>query len=167
MVAAWLVAKVIFIEAWVPRRNTGRAPRAKGEEIAAVVPADQTLYVFHLKDEGIMFYYGRCRPAARPGPPVVRLPGPGDLPSYGEPVYCILDKAEAEQWTGAPLTPDPSPPRGEGGKRAIEVLLRLEDEQGAPIALVRVPPDERRGLPPPGRTAGINPAAHHKGGSTP
>jgi hypothetical protein len=37
-------------------------------------------------------------------------------------VYCILDKAEMEQWT------------------AVEVLLRLEDEQGSPIALVRVPP---------------------------
>jgi 4-amino-4-deoxy-L-arabinose transferase-like glycosyltransferase len=125
MVAAWLVAKVIFIEAWVPRRNTGRAPRAKGEEIAAIVPADQTLYVFQLKDEGIMFYYGRQRPATRPGPPVVRLPRPEDLPSHSEPVYCILDKDEAEQW------------------KAAEVLLRLEDEQGAPIALVRMAPAGR------------------------
>ncbi|HYT89372.1 MAG TPA: hypothetical protein VEL76_11755, partial [Gemmataceae bacterium] len=71
-------------------------------------------YLFRLKDEGIMFYYGR---------PVLRLASPADLPCRGTPVYCILEEAEWEQWQ----TPRP-----------VQVLHHLTDEQGAPIVLVRV-----------------------------
>jgi len=112
--ALWLAAKGVFVHAIIPHRNADREPRAKGELIASLVPQGFTLYLFRLKDEGIMFYYGR---------PVLRLASPADLPCRGTPVYCILEEAEWEQWQ----TPRP-----------VQVLHHLTDEQGAPIVLVRV-----------------------------
>jgi len=91
----------------------GRQPRAKGEELAALVPAGRTLYLFRVKDEGIMFYYRR---------PVQRLKNPAQLPSPSEPVYCILDAAEWQTW---PRT------------TTSQVLLKSRDEQGDPLVLVR------------------------------
>ena len=76
------------------------------------MPAGQVLYVFQLKDEGIMFYYGR---------PVRRLPSPAQLPSAEEPLYCILNENEWDHW------------RGTGRAEAVQ---RLKDEQGDPIVLV-------------------------------
>jgi 4-amino-4-deoxy-L-arabinose transferase-like glycosyltransferase len=121
LLALWLGAKAVFVHVWVlglpplvTGRNANRHPRAKGQLLAALVPAGQVLYLFHLKDEGIMFYYGR---------PVVRLARPADLPSRGEPVYCILTEPELEQWRTA---------------RPVEVVQRLQDEQGAEIVLARV-----------------------------
>jgi 4-amino-4-deoxy-L-arabinose transferase-like glycosyltransferase len=110
----WLGAKVVFVHAVTPHRNRGREPQAKGAELAARVPDGATLYLFRLKDEGIMFYYGR---------PVRRLQDPAELPSSAEPVYCILDEPEWRQWDN---------------ERKADVLLRTTDEQGAPIVLVRV-----------------------------
>jgi hypothetical protein len=118
----WLVAKLAFVNVWIPQRNPNRAPREKGEQLAALVPEGETLYLFRLKDEGIMFYYSRLH-AGTTGPPVRRLASPDDLLSSAEPVYCILDKSEFDQWH----------PR-----RPAEVLLHLLDEQGAPIVLVRI-----------------------------
>jgi hypothetical protein len=123
LVGGWLLAKVVFVEAVVPARNPKRAPHAKGEALAAAVPPRQPLYVFRLKDEGIMFYYGRAHPAGGDGPPVQRLRNASALPSSGEPVYCILDQAEWQQWQSTGWT---------------EEVLRLPDEQGSPIVLVRV-----------------------------
>ena len=90
--------------------------------MAALVPEGETLYLFRLKDEGIMFYYSRLH-AGTTGSPVRRLASPDDLLSSGEPVYCILDKSEFDQWHL---------------RRPAEVLLHLLDEQGAPIVLVRI-----------------------------
>ncbi len=110
----WLAVKVAVVEAIMPLRNANREPRAKGELLAALVPPGRTLYLFRLKDEGIMFYYGR---------PAVRLQGPEQLPSGAEPVYCILMEEEWRQWrTGRP----------------VEVVRHLTDEQGDPIVLARV-----------------------------
>jgi 4-amino-4-deoxy-L-arabinose transferase-like glycosyltransferase len=114
LVAIWLVVKVAFVHAVVPARNQNREPRAKGELLAQLVPAGQPLYLFALKDEGIMFYYGR---------PVIRLPGPAQLPSSPEPLYCILDEVEWQHWR----TP-----------REAEVVERLKDEQEDPIVLLRL-----------------------------
>jgi len=76
------------------------------------------LYLFQLKDEGIMFYYGRT---------VLRLPCPADLPSSTEPLYCILAKEEWDRWREA------SP------RRAVQLSDdSLIDEQGARMVLVRV-----------------------------
>jgi 4-amino-4-deoxy-L-arabinose transferase-like glycosyltransferase len=114
LLALWLGAKGAFVHALVPSRNANREPRAKGRLLAELVPPGRMLYLFRLKDEGIMFYYGR---------PVLRLASPANLPSLGEPVYCILEDKEWREWRTT---------------RAVEVLERLRDEQGAPIVLVRV-----------------------------
>jgi 4-amino-4-deoxy-L-arabinose transferase-like glycosyltransferase len=114
LLVLWLGAKAAFVHALVPSRNANREPRAKGRLLSALVPPGRTLYLFRLKDEGIMFYYGR---------PVLRLASTEDLPSPGEPVYCILEEQEWREWRT---------------RRAVEVLRRLTDEQGAPIVLVRV-----------------------------
>jgi hypothetical protein len=95
----------------VPERNRGREPAAKGQAIARLVPADKTLYLSRLKDEGIMFYYRR---------PVLRVPDLDQLPSSDGSVYCILDKTEAQH----------IPPH-------TQALLHLTDEQGDPITLIR------------------------------
>lgn len=110
----WLVVKLLFVHVVIPARNQGREPRVKGAQLAAHVPIRATLYVFRLKDEGIMFYFGR---SAR------RLSGPEQLPCSAEPLYCILEEAEWRTWT-----------------RPAESVLSLNDEQGAPLRLVRTLP---------------------------
>jgi 4-amino-4-deoxy-L-arabinose transferase-like glycosyltransferase len=120
LVVTWLVVKLVFVHVVIPQRNPARAPQAKGEQLASLVPPGKTLYLFHLKDEGIMFYYSRLRPPD--APPVRRLDKPDELPSSEGPVYCILEKPEWDVWKP---------------KRRAEALLHLEDEQKAPIVLVR------------------------------
>ena len=109
LLAAWLAVKVAYVQVVVPDREGGRSARATAEQIAALVPEGDTLYLCDLKDEGILFYYGR--PARRVG----RL---RDLNGMGRPVYCVLTKAEWEARPGA-------------------ALLWLRDEQGAPMVLAR------------------------------
>jgi 4-amino-4-deoxy-L-arabinose transferase-like glycosyltransferase len=113
IVGLWLIVKLAFVHGVMPERNRTRQPSAKANLIAAHVPEGAVLYLFHLKDEGIMFYYGR---------PVRRLPNPEDLPSSREPLYGILEESERCQAT-----------------RPLEVLAELNDEQGDPIVLVRIP----------------------------
>jgi 4-amino-4-deoxy-L-arabinose transferase-like glycosyltransferase len=110
----WLGVKLTIVHGVIPERDRKRATRAKGEQVAACMPAGQVLYLFRLKDEGLMFYYGG---------PVRRLPGPDHLPFAHEPLYCILQESEWRQW-----------PR----RRSAEVIVPLRDEQGDPIVLVRV-----------------------------
>ncbi|MCS6852090.1 MAG: glycosyltransferase family 39 protein [Gemmataceae bacterium] len=130
LVVVWLLVKVIFVEVVMPRRSAERAPREKGAQLAAAVPPGQTLYLFRLKDEGIMFYYGR---------PVRRLPSPQELPPSSEPLFCILGQSEWQEWPT---------------ERAAEVVLPMRDEQGAPIVLVRVAPQPApRGQPQRDRPA--------------
>jgi hypothetical protein len=113
LLVLWLGAKLVFVYGVIPARMAGRTPRATGEQIAARVPAGATLYLFRLKDEGLMFYYGR---------PVRRLPGPTDLPTPA-PAYCLLTEAEWHHW-------DPAVP--------ASALGRFHDSQGDPLVLVRV-----------------------------
>jgi hypothetical protein len=122
----------------MPGRDPGRAPRAKGEQLAALVPADAPLYLFGFKDEGILFYYGR---------PARRLPGPWALPPAGGPCYCLLRAVECQPWPWY---------------LPAEPLRWLRDEQGAPVVLVKVwvppaappPPAPPAGLPAPAAVAG-------------
>jgi 4-amino-4-deoxy-L-arabinose transferase-like glycosyltransferase len=134
-VVLWLGAKLVFVHAVVPHRNQDREPRAKAALLASHVPPGTTLYLFRLKDEGIMFYYGR---------PVRRLPSFAQLPSSPRPLYCILDASEWRKWQAFQVaraaiegyagadSPRTSPAESE------EVLARLTDEQGDPIVLVKV-----------------------------
>jgi 4-amino-4-deoxy-L-arabinose transferase-like glycosyltransferase len=138
LLVGWLVVKVGFVHAWMPIRD-GRAndlllacgctpkptrdPRGKAEQIAARVPAEQPLYLFRLKDEGIMFCYGHCHADGRPERVVRRLSGPEGLPCTAELVYCIVADAEWAGWDR---------------RRPAEVLLRLPDQQGSPMLLIAV-----------------------------
>jgi len=115
LIALWLTVKVAFVTWIVPVRDGLRTPSYTARRIAALVPPEQTLYLFRLKDEGILFYYGR---------PARRLPAPAFLPHSERPIYCLLTESEWCGWTGP---------------RPAEVLLRLSDEQQQPIVLVRMP----------------------------
>jgi 4-amino-4-deoxy-L-arabinose transferase-like glycosyltransferase len=112
MITIWVVVKLIFVEVAIPNRGGEREPRAKAAQIAALVPESATLYLCRLKDEGIMFYFGR---------PVRRVHDLHDLPSSGEPLFCILEKSEWETFDRS---------------RSAEAVLWLTDEQGAAIVLV-------------------------------
>jgi 4-amino-4-deoxy-L-arabinose transferase-like glycosyltransferase len=113
-VAVWLAVKLAFVHVLIPHRNVDREPRGKGQLLASLVPVGKILYLFHLKDEGIMFYFGR---------EVRRLPSFEHLPSSGVPVYCILDAVEWERCRTS---------------RRVTLVQQLRDEQGDPIVLVRL-----------------------------
>ncbi len=130
-VAAWLVVKLVFVQVIVPRRDDGRSPRARAEQIAALVPDGETLYLCDLKDEGILFYYGR---------PARRVASWDDLSRDGEAHYCILTGPE---WAARPFAP----------------LLQLRDEQGDPIVLAQVGGNPARRPRAGGRPALIAPLA--------
>ena len=112
--ALWIFAKAVHVELVMPNRSLVRQARNKAAVLAALVPLDQVLYLFFLKDEGIMFYYGR---------PVARLDSAASLPAGAGPVYCMLRHQEWQSWDGS---------------RRAELIQRLDDEQGDPIYLVRV-----------------------------
>ena len=94
----------------MPDREEGRSPRATAAQIAALVPEGETLYLCDLKDEGILFYYGR---------PARRVDHLRDLTGMGRPVYCVLTEAEWKARSGA-------------------ALLWLRDEQARPMVLARM-----------------------------
>ncbi len=110
--AVWMVVKVLFVEVALPMRVAARQTRAKAAQLAALVPAGKTLYLFKLKDEGIMFYFGR---------PVVRLTGPHAMPSYAGPLFCILTEEEWRHWNDV---------------RPAELVQEMRDAQGDGIVLV-------------------------------
>src|SRR5205085_2131902 len=56
---AWVIGKIAFTEVVVPQRTAGRDAEATAAQLRETVPADEPLYLFKLKDEGVMFYYGR------------------------------------------------------------------------------------------------------------
>lgn len=114
LVALWLAAKLVFVTLIVPARDSHRAPRETGQHLAELVPPGRTLYLFRLKDEGILYYYGR---------PARRLPAPSYLPASEHDAYCLLVDSE---WQQASQT------------RCAELLLPLRDEQGHPIVLARL-----------------------------
>jgi 4-amino-4-deoxy-L-arabinose transferase-like glycosyltransferase len=109
---AGIGTRLVYVHAITPSRDSLRATQAKGERIAALVPLDRTLYLFNLKDDGLMFYYKRD---------VRRLASSADRQTAAD-VYCLLTKNEYES------LPSPS---------AAEVIEWLSDQQGAPIVLVQ------------------------------
>jgi 4-amino-4-deoxy-L-arabinose transferase-like glycosyltransferase len=111
---AWAGVKVGFVEWVVPARTAGRTARDTGEQLARLVPPGETLYLCRLKDEGVLFYYGR--PARR----LDRFEVPG-----GEPIYALMLDTE---WDGGRCDGRP------------EHLAELRDQQQAPIHLVRLHP---------------------------
>ena len=116
-VVGWLVVKLAFVQVHMSQRDLSRDPQGKAAILAALVPRYCILYLFQVKDEGIMFYYGRT---------VQRLHGPAELPSSSEPLYCILAQDEWEHWQQS------------SGRQAAPLTDGLTDEQVRPIVLVRV-----------------------------
>jgi 4-amino-4-deoxy-L-arabinose transferase-like glycosyltransferase len=140
IVILWLVAKLVHVHYVIPSRNAMRQPRAKGAQIAAVVPADKTLFVFHLKDrdEGILFYYGR---------PVQRVDGPEALPLAQGDAYCLLCDDEWRELCAYVKNrnryeDDNATSRTIGAKPLqafrARVMLIMPDELQKPIAVARV-----------------------------
>jgi hypothetical protein len=121
---AWLVVKIVFIHGVIPSRNKNREPGIRGAQIAAAVPEDRPLYLFHLKDEGIMFYYSRCHTAGSADRVVQRLSMANDPSSTAGLVYCVVTDGEWLDWNHEQLP--------------ATVLLELTDQQGDRIWLLRV-----------------------------
>ncbi len=111
LLVMWLAVKVAFVKTVTPARQARRNPQPGGELLARTVPAGETLYLMRLKDEGLLFYYGR---------PAHRLHS-GEAAPAG--ACCLLTEAEWRMW---------------GGARRGETLASLHDGQGAPVVLVRL-----------------------------
>jgi hypothetical protein len=111
----WVAVKIVFATAIVPHRHRALAASRTGQQLATLVPPGQTLYLSRLKDEGILFYYGR---AAR------RIESPASLPPAENGVYCLLTESEYRQWSII---------------LRLEVLERLSDEQEHPLVLAKLP----------------------------
>jgi hypothetical protein len=108
----WAVAKVVFVEVVLPQRVAGRNAEVTGAELRERVPDGLPLYVFKLKDEGVMFYYAR---------PAVRAYDPHALPGGA---FAVLIRQE---WHD----------RAAFGH--LELVSCMHDQQGDPIYLVRTP----------------------------
>src|SRR5262249_35719679 len=104
---AWIVVKIVFVEAVVRDRTSNRNARETGEEIARLVPPGEILYLCRLKDEGVLFYY--ARPARRFDPFAI---------PRGTAIYALLLDAE---WDGHEFRGRP------------EYIAELRDQQHAPI----------------------------------
>jgi hypothetical protein len=111
ILACWLLVKLVHVHWIVPERSQPREASQRGAELAELVPAEATLYLLGVKDEGILFYYGR---------PARRIDEPGQLPGES---WCLLT---ARQWRRWPQD------------RPTALVRDLRDEQGEPLVLVRV-----------------------------
>ncbi|MCS7046113.1 MAG: glycosyltransferase family 39 protein, partial [Gemmataceae bacterium] len=114
LLAVWCLAKVAYVEVIMSQRTHIRQPRNKAAVLAALVPSDETLYTLLVRDEGIMFYYGR---------PIVRVDEPEQLPQSERPIYFLVNQPAWRHWRL---------------HRRAELVHRLDDEQGDALYLVRV-----------------------------
>jgi 4-amino-4-deoxy-L-arabinose transferase-like glycosyltransferase len=92
LLVVWLAVKLVFVTTVLPIRQERRSPRAGGELLARIVPAGEMLYLLRLKDEGLLFYYGR--PARRLHDPHAMPPG----------AWCLLTESEWQTWMGMQAT---------------------------------------------------------------
>ncbi|MFM7149420.1 MAG: ArnT family glycosyltransferase [Gemmataceae bacterium] len=124
-VVCWLLVKAVWVGVVVPRRLQDRDLRGEGSRLARLVPEEATLRLSRLKDEGLLFYYGR---SAR------RCLGSEEVP-------------ERESWWL--LTGDESrslPP-------SALIVAHLRDGQGQPVVLVRTGAENAGGKNLPWQTA--------------
>lgn len=110
LLVCWLAVKLVFVVHVIPARQADRHPRAGGERLAALVPPGETLQVYRLKDDGLLFYYGR---------PTQSVSDPAAL--TGER-WCLLPEAEWRTWPA---------------DVAIIKCAELQDSQGDALVLVR------------------------------
>ncbi len=112
LVLIWLGIKLFFVQVTIPQRMHDRHPDVNGRLLAETVPVGETLYLFRVKDESLLFYYGR---------PARRLADPLLLPDRPELVYCVVTESEWKEW-----------------HREATLVRTVSDSQGAPVLLVRV-----------------------------
>jgi hypothetical protein len=107
LLVTWLAVKLVFVTVVLPDRAARRNPRPGGEMLARIVPAGEMLYLRRLKDEGLMFYYGR---------PARRLHAGEAAPTDA---WCLLTEAEWRMWMGVQAVV-------RDGQGARVVLVRLQ-----------------------------------------
>ena len=108
----WLIAKIVFVQFVIPHRTANRNPEPIAAGLRELVPLDRPLYLFHLKDEGVMFYYAR---------PAVRLRVPRELPPGA---FAVLIRQEWED-------------RAAFGH--VELVHWMPHQQDAPLIVFRAP----------------------------
>ena len=108
VLVGWLAVKIAFVGWYVPARQANRHPSHGAAILTEKIPPQEILYVVNLKDDGLLFHYGR---------PVRRLHE--DTVSGS---WCLLTRDEWAAWPH---------------ERAEEVATLL-DGQGKPLVLVRV-----------------------------
>jgi hypothetical protein len=106
------VAKIVFVEVAIPQRAAKHNPQPTAAKLRELVPPNQPLYLFRLKDEGVMFYYAR---------PAVRLHSPQELPPGA---FAVLIRQEWEDHAAF---------------GHLELISEMHDQQGDPLILVRNP----------------------------
>ena len=107
VLVGWLTVKIGFVGWAVPARQADRHPREGAAILAEMVPPQEILYVANLKDDGLLFHYGR---------PVRRL---RERAAAG--MWCLLTLDEWAAWS----------------QDGAEVIAPLHDGQGKPLVLVR------------------------------
>lgn len=110
LLAAWAVVKCIHVAYVMPQRSVHRDPLPAARALQDLVPDGVILYIDRLKDEGVMFYYGR---------PVRRFQPLAALPAGA---WAVATRSEWEQ-----LQAD----------AAWQLLAELRDQQGDPLLLLR------------------------------
>jgi 4-amino-4-deoxy-L-arabinose transferase-like glycosyltransferase len=107
VLAGWVVAKMVWIGVVVPARLVGRDAQAGAALLARQVPDGDVLRLIQLKDDGLLFYYGRdARRASN------AAPEPG--------AWYLLTEEEWRAW-----------------QAPADAVARLKDSQGDPLVLVR------------------------------
>jgi len=108
----WFIAKIAWVQFVVAARAEKRNAEPIGIELREHVPEGESLYLFRLKDEGVMFYYAR---------PATRLHDPHSLPSGA---FAVLIRQEWEDRTAF---------------GHLQLVYWMHDQQGDPLILVRAP----------------------------
>jgi hypothetical protein len=114
MLAIWIAVKVGYAHGLLNRRSHERPARATGASLARLVPVEHVLYLLGIRDDGILFYFGR---------PAQAVASPRELPAGPGPVYCLLRPESVRNW-----------PSG----KIAEPVQTLTDAQGQSLLLVRV-----------------------------
>jgi 4-amino-4-deoxy-L-arabinose transferase-like glycosyltransferase len=115
LLAFFLAIKLTSVQGSWGARNRDDHLRAAGAYLAARIPDGTPLNIFRLKDDGLLFYYGR---------PTRRLTGADPQTLVNDPAYCLLTAAEWSQR------------RNDG---FLQEVAWLKDGQGDPVVLVKTP----------------------------
>lgn len=112
MALVWCLVKVVYVEVIIPARFAKRPSLASQAKIMHdFVPAEATMYLSKVKDECLMFNYGRA---------VRRISSWDQLPAQGV-CWCVLTETERATFS-----------------LPIEQEQRLLDAQGEPLVVCRI-----------------------------